>query len=271
LLDPEIIAGRWLLPGESYSIVVSDSIYDWFPDLLAGDEILLKIPGETETYYEVVGIFRFISMLGDPIAYADFDFMSNLTGTANLASSFRLITSNHDIEFQDSLTVFVNDLLTEKGFVVASVEGGEAIRQDRSAGINILVIILLVMALLTAFVGSIGLTGTMGMNVIERTREIGIMRAIGAVDFAIMQSVVIEALVIGLITWVLALVLSYPISVFLLSIIGAAILGSAPLLIVTPTGILIWLAVVIGLSIVASILPARNAAKLTINEVLSYE
>ena len=271
LLDPEIIAGRWLFPGETYSIVVSDSIYDWFPDLLPGDEILVKIPGERETNYAVVGIFRFISMLGDPIAYADFDFMSNLTGTANLASSFRLITSNHDIEFQDSLTIFVNDLLTDKGFVVTSVEGGEAIRQDRSAGINILIVILLVMALLTAFVGSIGLTGTMGMNVIERTREIGIMRAIGAVDFAIMQSVVIEALVIGLITWVLAVVLSYPISVFLLSIIGAAILGSSPLLVVTSTGILIWLAVVIGLSIVASILPARNAAKLTINEVLSYE
>lgn len=271
LLDPKIVAGRWLNPGETYSLVVSDSIYDWFPDIEPGDSILLKIPGERETYWEIVGIFQFISMLGDPIAYADFNFVSNLTGTPNLATSFRLITSNHDIEFQDSLSVYVFELLSDKGFVVTSVEGGESIRESQTQGINILVIILLVMALLTAFVGSIGLTGTMGMNVIERTREIGIMRAIGAVDFAIMQSVVIEALVIALITWVLAIALSYPISLFLLSIIGAAILGSSPILVVTPTGILIWLAVVIGLSIVASILPARNAAKLTINEGLSYE
>ncbi len=271
LLDPEIIAGRWLLPGEKYAIVVSDSIYDWFPDLLSGDEIVLKLPGEREANWEVVGIFRFISMLGDPIAYADFDFVSNLTGTANQAPSFRLITAEHGREYQESLSRYVNDLLVDKGFVVTGVESGEAVREDRAASINILIIILLVMALLTAFVGSIGLTGTMGMNVIERTREIGIMRAIGAVDFAIMQSVVIEALVIGLITWVLAIVISYPISAFLLSIIGSAILGSSPALVVTPMGIFIWLAVVIVLSFVASILPARNAAKLTINEVLSYE
>jgi putative ABC transport system permease protein len=271
LLDPKIVAGRWLEPGEPYALVVSDSIYDWFPDIEPGDSIVLKIPGEREANWEIVGIFQFISMLGDPIAYADFNFVSNLTGTPNLATSFRLITSNHNIEFQDSLSVYVFELLSDKGFVVTSVEGGESIRESQTQGINILVIILLVMALLTAFVGSIGLTGTMGMNVIERTREIGIMRAIGAVDYAIMQSVVIEALVIALITWVLAIVLSYPISFFLLSIIGAAILGSSPILVVTPTGILIWLAVVIGLSIVASILPARNAAKLTINEGLSYE
>ena len=55
----------------------------------------------------------------------------------------------------------------------------------------------MIMALLTAFVGSIGLTGTMGMNVLERTREIGVMRAIGAVDFEIMKSVVIEGMMIG--------------------------------------------------------------------------
>ena len=87
----------------------------------------------------------------------------------------------------------------------------------------------------------------------------------------IMQSVIIEGLVIGLITWVLAIGLSFPISAVLLTIIGKAILGSAMNLNFTPLGILLWLAVVIVLSIFASIMPARNAARLTINEVLAYE
>ena len=85
-----------------------------------------------------------------------------------------------------------------------------------------------------------------------------------------MQSIMIEALVIGVITWVLAIGL-FPISYLLLKIIGEAISDSAMALSFTPLGILLWLAVVVFLSVFASIMPARNAARLTINDVLAYE
>ena len=127
------------------------------------------------------------------------------------------------------------------------------------------------MAILTAFVGSIGLMGTMSINVLERTREIGVMRTIGAVDAVVMQSVIIEGLVIGLITWLLAIGISYPISSALLTIIGQTMAGSAFTLVFTPFGVYLWLGIVIVLSIIASIMPARDAARLTINEVLAYE
>jgi len=137
--------------------------------------------------------------------------------------------------------------------------------------VNILVTFLLSMALLTALVGSIGLTGTMGMNVLERTREIGVMRAIGAVDFAIIKSVVIEGSFIGLISWMLSVVFSFPISFMLLKIISEAMINAPISLAFTTSGMLVWLGVVLGLSIIASILPARSAARLTIREVLAYE
>ena len=76
---------------------------------------------------------------------------------------------------------------------------------------------------------------------------------------------------IGLITWVLAIGLSFPISALLLKIISQAMMGSSMDLSFTTQGIFIWLAVVIVLSFIASILPARNAARLTIREVLAYE
>jgi len=137
--------------------------------------------------------------------------------------------------------------------------------------VNILVVFLLTMALLTAVVGSIGLTGTMGMNVLERTREIGVMRAIGAVDFAIMKSVVFEGVFIGLISWSAALLVSFPISFLLLKIISKAMINAPIQLAFTLDGFLIWLGVVLALSVFASILPARSAARLTIREVLAYE
>jgi putative ABC transport system permease protein len=116
-----------------------------------------------------------------------------------------------------------------------------------------------------------GLTGTMSINVLERTREIAVMRTIGAIDKMIMQSVTIESLVIGIITWVLAIGLSFPISNILLDIIGETMTGSTVVLTFNFYGVLFWLGIVIVLSILSSILPARKAARLTINEVLAYE
>ena len=182
-----------------------------------------------------------------------------------------LVTDTHDVRALGALSLAVDDYLRDRGFDVSRIVTGESMRKDSTEAINILVIFLLIMALLTAFVGSIGLTGTMGMNVLERTREIGVMRAIGAVDRVVMQSVVVEALIIGLITWVLAIGLSFPISAFLLRIIGEAMMGSKLVLVFTPLGTVIWLGTVIVLSFVASIVPARNAARLTIQEVLAYE
>jgi putative ABC transport system permease protein len=83
--------------------------------------------------------------------------------------------------------------------------------------------------------------------------------------------VVVEGMMIGLISWAAAVLLSFPISFLLLRIIGTAMINSVIPLSITAYGMLIWLGVVIVLSVVASMLPARNAARLTIREVLAYE
>jgi putative ABC transport system permease protein len=271
LLDPDIVAGRWLQPGEREAIVVSDTIYETFPDLVPGDRLRVKVPGQPVLDWTVVGVFRFVSMSGDAIAYADFDYMADLFDLPGQAGSYRISTADHSLAGQEALSRSIDRYLSDRGFDVRSVEAGKTIQQEASKGIDILVIFLLIMALLTAFVGSIGLTGTMGMNVLERTREIGVLRAIGAVDREIMKSVVIEGVMIALITWVLAVGVSVPVSYALLGIIGEAMMGSSIELALTAQGVVIWLAVVVLLAVVASLLPARNAARLTIREVLAYE
>ena len=97
------------------------------------------------------------------------------------------------------------------------------------------------------------------------------MRAIGAVDGEIVKSVVVEGMMIGLISWAVAVVLSFPISFFLLRIISTAMIDTEMSLNITGVGFVIWLGVVVLLSVVASIVPARSAARLTIREVLAYE
>jgi putative ABC transport system permease protein len=271
LLDPEMVAGRWLLPGDGKAIVISDAIWDTIPDLKPGDTLRLSVSGGREDDWTLVGVFSFTNFMGDPLSYAPFESISGLQNMSNQSSSYRLVTKDQSLDGQEKFSASLDRYLRTRGFHVSSIQTGAETREQSAQMVNILVVFLLTMALLTAVVGSIGLTGTMGMNVLERTREIGVMRAIGAVDFAIMKSVVFEGAFIGLISWSAAVLVSFPISFLLLKIISEAMINAPIPLAFTLDGFFIWLGVVLALSVFASILPARSAARLTIREVLAYE
>ena len=271
LLHLKLVAGRWLLPGEQRAIVVADSLYQYYPHLKPGDQLIVKLPDQRKQAWTVVGVFPFLAMFGEPMVYANYDFISAQNHMPNQAGMFRIITHQHDAASDLALSQRIDAYLSAHNYSVLSVQSGSDLRQKAALAINVVIVFLLIMAVLTAFVGSMGLTGAMSINVLERTREIGVMRTIGAVDRVIMQSVIIEGLVIGLITWVLAIGLSFPIGSLLLTILGQTLLGSPMELKFTPLGIVLWLVVVIILSVVASIVPARSAARLTINEVLAFE
>lgn len=271
LLEADMLAGRWLEPTDEKALVVADSIWKLYPDLKPGDALRVDLPGNRVEAWEVVGIFRFIDMIGDTLAYANNETISRLTNTPEQAASFRVVADAITLDRQLAVSAALNEALREQGYKVGNIEAGLVTRQQQSQAMNILVIFLLAMAILTAVVGSIGLMGTMGMNVMERTREIGVMRAIGAVDGEIVKSVVVEGMMIGLISWAAAVVLSFPISFVLLRLISTAMINTAMPLQITWLGFAIWLGVVALLSVVASMAPARSAARLTIREVLAYE
>ena len=269
LVEPMLIAGRWLQPGDEKAITVSESILAKFPNLQPGQFLRMKVDGK-EDNWEVVGIFKFVSQQGT-IAYGTYDYISRLTNLANRSASFRVVSDRHDPAFQQKLAEDLDKYYRDEGFHVTEARTSKSTLATATESLDILVAFLLVMALLTASVGSMGLAGTMGMNVLERTREIGIMRSIGAVDREIMRTVIVEGVVIGSISWFLGALLSFPFTYLLSLIVSLAIFNSPVAVHFTWIGYLIWLAVVLILSALASVLPARNAASLTIREVLAYE
>jgi putative ABC transport system permease protein len=269
LIAPVLLSGRWLQPGDTQAITVSEGILSKFPDLKPGETLRLKVNGKDEDWL-VVGIFQFVNQEGT-IAYSTYEYISDLTHITNQAFSYRIVTDQHDPAYQQMMADRIDAYFRAQGYHVNQARTGVSTLQTASDSLDILVTFLLIMALLTALVGSIGLTGTMGMNVLERTREIGVMRSIGAVDMEIMRTVIVEGLVIGGISWLLGALLSFPITYLLSSIISSAIFQSQIAVHFTFTGFLIWLGVVLVLSAIASVLPARNAARLTIREVLAYE
>jgi putative ABC transport system permease protein len=205
------------------------------------------------------------------LAYAPYEYVSRVNHLVNRASSFRLVTDRHDRPYQDAKAEELDKYLRDQGFKVRLAQAGRATLDTAVESLDTLVVFLLIMAILTAIVGSMGLTGTMGMNVLERTREIGIMRAIGADDRAVMRTVIAEGVFIGMISFGLAVVLSIPFTYLLSTIVSLAVFQTPITVVFTYTGYAIWLGLVLVLSALASILPARNAARLTIREVLAYE
>ena len=269
LIEPKLIEGRWLLSGDENAITVNEAIWDEIPDLVAGDSLHLKINGR-EDEWTVVGIFQYTGS-GGLVAYASYDYVAALLKRPYHAASYRIVTEQHTLAYQEEIETQVATHFRDLGYKVHKVEAGKKLTESIPSLLGIITNILLVMALMTALVGSMGLTGTMGMNVMERTREIGVMRAIGAHNGIVLELVIVEGLIIGLISYVLGGVLSFPIGVFLSNVISMAIFSVPAEVAVTAQGFVIWLLIVMVLSVVASLLPARNATRLTIREVLAYE
>ncbi len=269
LIEPILVTGRWIEPGDVRQFAVSEAIYKYYPDLEPGDRLAIRVLGEDETW-EVVGIFKFVDREG-LLAYAPYEYVSRMTNYANRAFMFRLATAQHDRAYQDAKAEELDATLRERGFKLLSAEAGSASLDTAVEGLDTLVVFLFIMAVLTAVVGSMGLTGTMSMNVLERTREIGIMRAIGATDRIIMLTVMVEGMLIGVISWALGAVLSVPFTMLLARIVSLAVFETPIDIVYTPNGYALWLGLVLALSALASVVPARNAARLTIREVLAYE
>ena len=273
LAAPELLLGRQMRAGDERVLVVADTIYAEIPDLQIGDMLPISFNDGRTQDWEVIGIFGFPGQNAEFIfTYAPYEGVApEVSMASGVSASYRVVTLDHSAAAQERIGKQVDQQLREAGYKVRNVEGSRKTLDDISEQIGILISFFLGMAILTAVVGSIGLAGTMSMNVLERTREIGVMRAIGAVDSAIVQSVIVEGMFIGVISWAIGSILSFPISYGLLFLVSTSISNSPMPLIFSVQGFWLWLIVVLVLAALASILPARNAARLTIREVLAYE
>ena len=189
------------------------------------------------------------------------------------AVSYRIVADGKslNLEEQEELARRIDTHLTERGYKINNVSAGRSLQEMTSEGLNILTTFLLIMSFLLASVGSIGLMGTMSLNVMERTREIGVMRAIGGSNRAIITIVLLEGVLIGLLSWMLSCLAALPLSKQLADVMFQIIFDRDAALAFTFLGNLIWLGLVMLLSVLASVVPAYNASKLTIREVLAYE
>ncbi len=268
MIQPTLLSGRWLLPEDENAIVINSIVLDEDPDIQVGDEITLKLEGRDSTWM-VVGIAQ--GMLTGPIAYANYPYFAREIRFVGRASRVVLLTDEHEPAYQLQVAAAASDHFDRLGLRVASSETTSQLRETVINQFNILVVFLAIMAMLIAVVGALGLMGTMSINVLERSREIGVMRAIGASDGAVLRIFMVEGLLIGMLSWMMGGVLSVPIGRLLSNVVGVSFMDAPLSYQFSFNGALLWLGVMLALAAFSSFWPAWRASRLTVRDVLAYE
>jgi putative ABC transport system permease protein len=270
LIDPIITSGRWLTTGDENAIVIGNHLLNVFPDLKVGDWLTIKI-NEKETRWHIIGTYSITGNVSPPLLYVNYEYISKLINQPGQVYSLRVITSSHDAAAQKTVNDQLLALYKERGVQVGSSQLAADFIQNQTSQTDIFVYFMLVMAGLIAVVGGLGLMGMMSINVLERTREIGVMRAIGASNGDIQGIVIVEGMVIGLISWAISILLSFPITGVLTFGVGMAILTAPMPAVYGISGIVAWLFGTLLIAALASALPARRASMLTVRDTLAYE
>ncbi len=264
---PAIVAGRWLLPEDDNAIVVNTIFMKDEPDLKVGDEFVLKIDGKERTL-RLVGVSRgiFASMV-----YVHYDYIAHLTGDVGNASSVLVLSRDRSPQQVEEMARQVEKRFNYLDIGVSGIQTMQQERAELEASFGILVSLLLIMSILLALVGGLGLMGTMSINVLERTREIGVLRSIGASNGGVSRVFILEGIGIGLLSWLIGFLTAIPLGRLLSDAVGVPLTGAPLNFTFSMTGVWLWLVLVILLSSLASLIPARNASHLTVREVLAYE
>jgi putative ABC transport system permease protein len=268
MVRPRLQEGRWLLPADGNALVATANVREDEPDLRIGDALTLRVNGRDATW-TLVGIVE--SPTQRPFLYTNAGPLERAARDVGRATVVLLRTEPRDPATADRVGTAAADHLETVGVRVAATSTIAEVRTTQERLFDVLVIFLSTMALLLGVVGGLGLTGTMSINVVERAREIGVIRAVGASDGAVLRLFLAEGVLIGLISWAIGALASIPISRTLSDALGMVFLSRPLSYAFSGEGVVIWLAIVLALAAGASLVPAWRASRLAVREVLAYE
>ncbi|MBA3799289.1 MAG: ABC transporter permease, partial [Geodermatophilaceae bacterium] len=237
------------------------------PDIDTNDTLQLIVEGRTTTW-RVVGIIEEKGGAGG--AYTTAEGFAAAMDQPQRVNQLRITTDSHDEQTRQAVADDVSQTLTSAGIEVrsaASISRSEAI----SAGhLGPVILILLGIALPLGVVGLIGLASTMSANILDRTREFGVMHAIGARAKTVRRIVVAEGVFLAITSCVVAVIPALALT----AVLGAGLgdlFFSAPLPYrISLPAVGIWLALVVLGAILATEAAASRASRITVREALAY-
>ncbi|MPZ53942.1 MAG: FtsX-like permease family protein, partial [Acidimicrobiia bacterium] len=268
LTPPTLLEGRWLNQGETAAIVLNQVVRSIsLPKVTSGDTVELTVGGEPTTW-NVVGIARERQANGG--VYVTSNGLAEATGLPERVNQLRIATISHDEQTRQAVAGDVDKILTEAGFGVqsaASVSRSEAISEGHLGPI---IIIVLGIAIAMAVVGGTGLASTMSANILERTREFGVMHAIGARPKTVRRIVMGEGVFLAIVSCVVAVIPALALTAVLGAGLGNLFMNAPLPYRISLLAGGIWVALVVLGAILATEAAATRASRITVREALAY-
>ena len=262
-----VTAGRYLLPEDERAIVLNEHLAGEL-GVNVGDNVVIEI-NDKDKEWPVVGLLFDVNA-NQTASVVWLDVLHREMGTVGRGSTLFVGTELQDEAYLVKLSHDLREWLNEQGKDVGISLTSTKFLEQNAAGLEIITYMLLVVSVLIAVVGSVGLSGALSISALERQREVGVMRAIGASGRAVSGMFIGEGLMIGLISWLIALPLSIPLGMVFSKGLADGIdfqFGYK----YSPLWAVIWLGIVLILSVLSSGLPAWRASRTSVREVLSYE
>jgi len=278
----ELESGRYLAPGDSNSIVIGNRIAnDMFKQPLVINT-QINIEGNS---FKIVGILKAsggfagfgddntIFMPASAARTAVEDMGTNQFSSIQVKVTDSKLVNETSNAIEQRLLVLRRVTENTKDFTVTSAQ---AMQETISSVMDTMNLFLTGIAAISLLVGAIGIANTMFMSVMERTRQIGVLKALGTTNSEVMKLFLIESAMIGFIGGLIGIFLGFIASGIISELgarlmIGAGMRGSTSITVITPELILFAIGFSVFIGALSGLLPARRAANLQPVEALRYE
>lgn len=271
-VSERLAAGRWLLPNDGNALVLSQTTAQK-NGIQLGDVVTVNLSELGKDDFEVVGLYQPMSSdasFSFDIIYAPRDALWQAAGRSGRVNRLYVRTDQHDESSVVAIQSRFKQALEDQSVTVGYLASEPETRRNTMGQFNMIISMLLALAAIVAIVGAVGLMGALSISVVERTKEIGVLRAIGARSRTIMAMFMLEGVLIGLLSWMVAVAIALVASPPLAKALGETIFKMPLDYRYNWQAVGIWLAVILILSTLASIIPARHATRISVRDSLAY-
>ncbi len=265
----DVIEGRWLTASDETEIVMNQLAAETLGNPVVGEYYPIDIKGKLVNA-KLVGIVKEFEVAK---IYMDKDQYDALVNPEHLVNSLMFVAEDKDYGQIIALKKDIENAIASSDldilYVLSQAERAEIIFNH----LNIILTLIVFLSLLVLVVGALGMASATGINIMERTREIGVLRAIGATPKMIYGLFVAEGMVVSVVSILVGLLLAWPLSIVASAFFGDLILGDGvPLdFAFSNLGFGITLVVTLVFGWLASRVPARRAITVSTREAIAYE
>lgn len=273
LYRPLMETGRWLEPADAGQPVLVISVDTAaLNGLGVGDTVDVKL-GKESLQWRIIGTYRWLAgnnFTIEPV-YAPLNTVKRLAKVKDAASLVLLQADIDNIEAEKDYLQQLKQDFQEQNIKLDAYTTQAKLEQRQFARnqFNPVINSLLGLASMIASVGCIGLAGTMAISVLQRTREIGVLRATGGSYRTIFSLFLAEGLLHGILAWLISVPLAYVLAEPLADRLGQTMLNIKLDYCFDVKAVFYWLGSVLLLALFASLAPARKAAQMSVRECLA--